>query len=239
MSVKKCRLCFMMKEKCKKYEDDIKKLRLENENFRKRIAEYEEKEKKRMEMLILDLSEQRLKQKCNNMTKSHFLKGIKGIVEFIYTHILKNDDGLLCYYVVDKARSKYKYNTGKEIVNDVKFKNLAITIFPILHTKISEIYLECVEQYNNENIKEPIYKETEEDECCEKENSEEEIDKNIENYEEEEDNKGEDKEEDNKGEEDMLDTFLKLISVWKNTYMFKNKKFVAEMEYLFDEKNNI
>jgi hypothetical protein len=144
-------MCSVYKEKIKMLENDLKLTRANLDKVSKQLEEFNSKINKIKEQPILDLSEEFISELCEkNFTQEHFIKGLKGIAEFIFTFIIKNGAEYR-YKRIDNLKSIFLFNDGQKLVKDSKFKILIISIFPFLDKIISRIYKECLKNYFKDN----------------------------------------------------------------------------------------
>jgi len=67
------------------------------------------------------------------LTEQHLNKGINGIVDFTFDHLIKTESGDIVYVLSDASRNVFKYfHNGKEI-RDKDAKNLKTILGPIVY----------------------------------------------------------------------------------------------------------
>ena len=74
----------------------------------------------------LNLTPEYVKDKVeNNFTKNNFLEGQKGVAEFVFDNLLKDENGKTKYICNDSSRHKYTYKAEDgEIKTDIKAKKI-------------------------------------------------------------------------------------------------------------------
>ena len=81
---------------------------------------------KYLNLTPLNLTAEIVKNKVeNNFTKNNFLEGQKGVAEFVFDNLLKDENGKTKYICDDSSRHKYSYKTiDGQIKVDLKAKRL-------------------------------------------------------------------------------------------------------------------
>jgi hypothetical protein len=77
----------------------------------------------------------------SKLTKNHIVDGQKGVAQFAYDTILKDDDGNVNYFCTDPSRGIFKFqNINGEFEKDVKAKKLTTLLFDAgIKTKSTDI----------------------------------------------------------------------------------------------------
>ena len=116
------------------YEIELRILREQNERSTSTVEEIAKQPKiqnnKIMIMTPLDLSKEGIKNAIeNNFSHDHLTLGQKGVAQFAYNNILKDDQGKLMYVCTDPSRQifQYKSNDGK-MQKDVRATKLTKAI---------------------------------------------------------------------------------------------------------------
>jgi hypothetical protein len=80
----------------------------------------------------------------NKLTNNHVIDGQKGIAQFAYNNLLKDDDGNLNYFCTDSSRNMFKFiNDEGEIEKDIKASKLTAMLFDAgLKDKSSKIAID-------------------------------------------------------------------------------------------------
>ena len=81
---------------------------------------------KYLNLTPLNLTAEIVKDKVeNNFTKNNFLEGQKGVAEFVFDNLLKDENGKTKYICDDSSRHKYSYKTEDgQIMVDLRAKKL-------------------------------------------------------------------------------------------------------------------
>lgn len=94
-------------------------------------------------MAQLDLSEERLESLVNEYyTQEMFQKGPKGIVEFIHTYVVRDDDTPVnfVYICADPSKKVFHYYDEEGLQKDIRCKALMDALYDPLIKKVNKIY---------------------------------------------------------------------------------------------------
>jgi len=77
-------------------------------------------------------------QLTQNFTKTHFLKGTRGVVDFTIEHIITDENGDKLYVASDPSRNIFRFRTDDGIVKDMNGTTLIKELHPRLMSFIHE-----------------------------------------------------------------------------------------------------
>ena len=137
------------KNQIQKYENNIKDLqnKLERLASGKSIVNHNNINSNNVRLELYLTPEFIHKQVEENLTHSHLMDGVRGIVKFAFDFILKDPEtGQLLYVCVDSAREVFKFrNENGEEVKDVKAGKLASLMSPEVRKKLAQAQKEIAE----------------------------------------------------------------------------------------------
>ena len=140
----------VLEKKIESLKESNSELKEKNKNLNLELAELK-KRKKVIPENVLNLSKEKiLKLASSHYTKEMFLKGQKGISEFIIKHVITDENKNVLYKCKDLERKKFVFNDGKEIIEDINFKILVTTVYRNMYEKIAEVYKLFMSHYDNE-----------------------------------------------------------------------------------------
>ncbi|MDD4930562.1 MAG: hypothetical protein PHG66_00205 [Candidatus Colwellbacteria bacterium] len=94
-------------------------------------------------MAQLDLSEERLESLVNEYyTQDTFQKGYKGIIDFIHTYVIRDDDTPtdIVYICADPSKKVFHYYDVEGLQKDIRCRALMDALYDPLIKKITKIY---------------------------------------------------------------------------------------------------
>ena len=92
---------------------------------------------------VLDLSERRVEELIErNYTEELFNQGYKGVISFIYSFIVRDDDdrSKILYRCVDQTKKLFQFQDDEGVKRDVRCKVLLDVVLEPLFKKVNKIY---------------------------------------------------------------------------------------------------
>ena len=88
----------------------------------------------------LDLSSENIEELVESYNETMFLKGTKGLIEFIYNNVIKDDENNIIYICEDPQKKVFKFYNNSGVVKDTRCKLLLDSIGDILLKKVNKLY---------------------------------------------------------------------------------------------------
>lgn len=165
---KSCKKCIELKQKIKELEMEVAKLIERSEvkiNFRS----------------ILDLSDERISELVEKYyNESLYMEGRKGMVTFIYSYIVRDEDQNIVYKCIDPERNIFEYmDESGTVRKDRKANQLFAAVYQHIVKKANKIYRTLLDKLYEQDEKNPYTSDDEEDEVLEVIEEELSIDEDI------------------------------------------------------------
>jgi hypothetical protein len=168
-----CNNCLELQKKVEELED---KLKLNKLNFRS----------------IFDLSEERIEEVVEQYyTESLYMEGKRGIVTFIYSYIVRDDEQNIVYKCIDQDKQIFEYlDESGTVRKDRKANQLFAIIYKHIVKKANKIYRILIDRlyeqyekpsYNSDSDDDEVLEVIEEELSIDEENKVERIDDQINN----------------------------------------------------------
>jgi len=143
MSVKECQQCTIYKKRISELEKILKKSARETST--EESAEG-----------VLDMSDKRIEDLVEKYyTEDLFFQGQKGIVSFIYSYIIRDDDNRskILYRCVDQTKKIFQFQSDEGIQKDARCKTLLDVVYDPLIKKVNKVYRIIINRIYEEDEK--------------------------------------------------------------------------------------
>ncbi len=107
---------------------------------------------------FLDLSSKKIEDIIQDKyTEEYFLKGQKGLAEFIFEYIIRDDDYNLTYKCSNSEKHIFYYKDHDNIIQkDIGCKKLIYEIYPFISKRVSDIYKYLINKTYDERDKNKV-----------------------------------------------------------------------------------